>query len=60
VSVDATVAELRAAYAEALPDEDARSLLAASVLATDDVLLHDSQVLPESRSLVVLPPISGG
>lgn len=60
VPADGTVADLRAAYAETLPDDNARNLLASSVLATDDVLLRESDPLPETTELSVLPPVSGG
>lgn len=60
VPADASVAELRAAYADTLPDDDARSLLASSVLATDDTLLRDADPLPGTAELSVLPPVSGG
>jgi molybdopterin synthase sulfur carrier subunit len=60
VPADGTVADLRAAYADMLPDDGARRLLASSALATDDALLRESDPLPEAVELAVLPPVSGG
>lgn len=60
VPANGTVADLRAAYAETLPDDSARTLLASSILATDEVLLRESDPLPETTQLSVLPPVSGG
>ncbi len=60
VPAGATVAELRTAFAATLQDDAARKLLACSALATDDALLNESEPLPESAELVVLPPVSGG
>lgn len=59
--VDARVADLRAGlaahYAE---NENALSLLRASVFATDEAVLDDDEPVPEDQHLSILPPVCGG
>lgn len=56
----ATVSELRAAVERRLPGGNARALLHASVFATDERTLDESEPVPFDRDLSVLPPVCGG
>lgn len=56
----ATVAQLRSAFAEALPDDNARVLLKASAFATDEAVLEEDDPVPVEDVLSVLPPVCGG
>jgi molybdopterin converting factor small subunit len=57
---DATVADLRRAFAAQLKDDHARALLKASAFATDQRVLNDAEPLPRDHEMAVLPPVSGG
>jgi len=59
VSEPATVGALREAFAARLDDNNARSLLEASVFATDEAMLQDADPLPDA-TISVLPPVCGG
>jgi sulfur-carrier protein len=56
----ATVADLRVALETFFPDDDARSLLAASAFATDERMLAEAEPLPPGVEVAVLPPVCGG
>ena len=60
VGAEATVAAVRAALDARLGTVDARSLLEASVFATDERVLDDGEPLPSVRELAILPPVCGG
>lgn len=56
----ATVADLRAAFAAVLDDDNARALLASSAFATDERVLDEDDPVPEGTEIAVLPPVCGG
>ena len=59
VPPDASVTELRSAFARCFADNDnALALLAASVFATDDQVLGEADPVPGRLS--ILPPVCGG
>jgi molybdopterin converting factor small subunit len=51
---------LRAALAEQMPDDAARSWLASSAFATDRRVLQEGEALPAGAELSILPPVCGG
>lgn len=60
VAPAATVAALRQALAARLADDNARSLLDASVFATDEAVLQEQEPVPMDREISILPPVCGG
>lgn len=60
VPQEAIVSELRAAVERRLPGDNARALLQASVFATDERTLDESEPVPFDHDLSVLPPVCGG
>lgn len=56
----ATVAEVRATLERQMPDEAARSWLAASAFATDERVLDEGDAVVGGASISILPPVCGG
>lgn len=56
-----TIADLRRSVAGMFDsDQNALSLLKASVFATDERVLDDSESVPDDADLALLPPVCGG